>query len=320
MRRPEILMLLLALAPARGTAAESPEAPPLKVNCLKIVGSMLSDAQIWTDHGVRGDVRLQKRAGADQWRVLGKDNAVIARGTREACEAKWRREAAKILLAADKPIVVLVHGLFQTRAKMETIEDYLKQSGKLQVVNFGYASTRGDIESHAAALAEVLSDAPPQSEISFVGHSMGCIVIRKLLAERKENAPWTAKRFVMIGPPNQGAEMARRLSRVEAVRMLLGPGFDELAKSPEQGVGTIPTPSCDFAVIAGASPRWLLNNPLIAGDDDWIVGVDETTLEGAAFRLCVDAHHGSIVHHRETLDATLAFLLSGEAATKFEEE
>lgn len=292
--------------------AEEPEEKAIKVNHLKIAASMLGSAQSWTDQRIAGQYRLQNRTGSNAWRVIDGTGKVEITGSREACDARLTRrlkgDAAKPL---NGEIVVLVHGLFQTRAKMESIETRLKQGGKRQVINFGYASTKNEIEGHAAALREVLRGAAPEAKISFVGHSMGCIVIRALLADLGESK-WKLGRVVMIGPPNQGAEMARRFSASPAVCRLLGPGFEQLAVSDDKPLVAFPAPTCEFAVISGECPKWMLNNPLIKGEDDWIVGVSETRLEGAKCQACVPSHHGEIVHDPKVLDMIERFLNSGE--------
>lgn len=292
--------------------AEAPEVRAVKVNHVRIATMMFSSAQRWTDHRLVGEFRLQNRTGSDAWRLLGTDEKVELTGSRAACEARLKKRTAK---AAAEPIpseiVVLVHGLFQTRATMEPMEMYLKESPKRRVINFGYASTKANIESHAKALEEVLADAGSETKVSFVGHSMGCIVTRALLANHEE-AKWKVGRVVMIGPPNQGAEMARRMVRYPSVKSWLGPGFEQLADPKLEALKTCPAPLCEFAVIAGASPKWMLNNPLIEGEDDWIVGVCETKLEGAKCEACVDSHHGEIVHDERVMEMVDRFLKTGE--------
>lgn len=306
------LLIISVFAHCDFACAETPEVPPVKVDHLKIAVTMFSSAQSWTDHRILGEYRLQNRTGTEAWRLLGPGGRTEISGTRELCERRLvQRAAGKLAEAVQGDVVVLVHGLFQTRATMEPMESYLKQSGKRQVINFGYASTRADIEGHAKSLEEVLHTKGPEAKISFVGHSMGCIVIRAMLANR-EACDWKLGRVVMLGPPNQGAEMARRLVDYRAVRSLLGPGFEQLADPKRETLAALPSPKCEFAVIAGESPKWLLNNPLIKGDDDWIVGVSETRLEGAKCDACVHSHHGNIVHDPEVLEMVDAFLETGK--------
>jgi pimeloyl-ACP methyl ester carboxylesterase len=302
----------MIIASCRNGSAEEPESRTVKVDRVKIAATMFSSAQNWTDLKIAGEYRIQNQTGAAVCRLVGPGGITVCKGTREVCETRFSRlSKATLAKPAAGDVVVLVHGLFQTRATMEPMEAYLKQGGARQVINFGYTSTKADIEGHAKALQEVLRGFDAGTKISFIGHSMGCIVIRAML-DKRDGAAWKLGRVVMLGPPNQGAEMARRLSGIRSVRNLLGPGFEQLADREGQALAEFPAPPCEFAVIAGASPKWLLNNPLIAGEDDWIVGVGETRLEGAKCEACVRSHHGNIVHDLRVMRMVEAFLATGK--------
>ena len=53
----------------------------------------------------------------------------------------------------------------------------------------------------------------------------------------------------------------------------------------------VATPSCEFAIIAGGQGNGEGLNPLITGDDDLVVGVDETKLSGARDFAVVQVFH-----------------------------
>ena len=55
-------------------------------------------------------------------------------------------------------------------------------------------------------------------------------------------------------------------------------------------------------------------NPLIEGDDDGVVGVDEARLDGAAEMVLVDCIHTFLMESEETIAATVRFL-TGESET-----
>ena len=48
---------------------------------------------------------------------------------------------------------------------------------------------RRSISDHARALKEVLENLPSHTELRFVGHSMGNIVVRHLIADLKKDDP-----------------------------------------------------------------------------------------------------------------------------------
>ena len=67
----------------------------------------------------------------------------------------------------------------------------------------------------------------------------------------------------------------------------------------------------EFGVIAGSTRAGQGTNPLVPGDDDLIVGVEETRLPGASDFLIVAASHTFIMDKDEVRQATLSFLQHG---------
>ena len=73
---------------------------------------------------------------------------------------------------------------------------------------------------------------------------------------------------------------------------------------------TSPRPS-PFGVIAGGCGTPAGHNPLIKGDDDLVVTVEETRLPGAADFRTVAARHGHLVSDPLVQQYALSFLTSG---------
>lgn len=67
----------------------------------------------------------------------------------------------------------------------------------------------------------------------------------------------------------------------------------------------------DFGIIAGSTLGGAGGNPLVDGDDDLIVGVEETKLRGATDFLVVPSTHTLLLAKREVRQATLRFLEHG---------
>ncbi len=152
------------------------------------------------------------------------------------------------------------------------------------VLSVGYASTREDIAAHAKALSQVIANLGDEvTELNFVAHSLGNIVIRRYLAEQNDPARrWTPdpriKRIVMVGPPNNGARMAKLVGRSEWFEKITGASGRALAQDWDKLCQSLCTPQCEFGVIAGGRGDGAGYNPLLLGDDDLVIAVEEAKL------------------------------------------
>jgi hypothetical protein len=145
-------------------------------------------------------------------------------------------------------------------------------------------------------------------EIYFVTHSMGGIVTRRVLSS--EHHP-KVKRFVMIGPPNQGAVLADLLLEWWPSQYVTGPAGKQLVTGVEGFAKNAGSPTCEFGVIAGGRGNDKGWNPLIPGDDDGVVGVQNTKLEGMADFIIVRGMHTALMNKPETIKQVLHFLQHG---------
>src|SRR5262245_11806614 len=202
--------------------------------------------------------------------------------------------------------VVLVHGLGRTRRSMRPIARALTRAG-YRVINVGHPSWRhrlpalatGVAEKIEAALAAVATDgasagSPSPSgggRVHLVGHSLGCIIIRWIVAHRR---PPRLGRIVLRRPPNQGARAA------DVVLPFLGWLVRSLPDLTVSGgvARAIPTPA---GVEVG----------VIAGTHDHTVKRHETHLPGETARAEVPYNHMFIMAHRDVQERVVRFLGTG---------
>jgi hypothetical protein len=238
--------------------------------------------QFWTDHTWRDGWRIQQNAVTGHWRLLDQGNVRRTWGSRAACEQMLDRQPLANGPAALHH-VILLHGLFRSAASMQPLAAGLERDKKHRCVLFEYASTRASIAEHAAALREVVEGLPQTVPISFVGHSMGNIVVRHALGDWEragnQNLLDRVHAVVMLGPPNQGAAIARQLAKLPAYRLVAGQGGLELGPKWQQLQAKLATPRCPFGIIAGRLPDGF-TNPLVGEAGDFVVSVDETKLAG----------------------------------------
>ncbi|MBV9772547.1 MAG: hypothetical protein JO040_01270 [Gemmatimonadetes bacterium] len=195
-----------------------------------------------------------------------------------------------------RELVVLVHGLGRSRLSMLPLAWSLERRG-YRVLNWGYSSTSATIPELGAELSRDLAslDGPPPERIHFVGHSLGNIIIRWVVANRP---PEHVGRVVMLAPPNQGSHSADRYA--PWLGWLLRP-LPELRTAPGSTARTIPTPpGVEIGVIAG---RY-----------DGKVSVPETFLPGAKARVVIPAAHTFIMDRRDVGRLVVRFLYTGDFA------
>jgi hypothetical protein len=266
--------------------------------------------QFWTDHRWRNGWRVQQNAVTAHWRLLDPHNIRYGWGSRTACERMLGEHAGP--LAGHPPHhVVLLHGLFRSAASMDGLGTMLEEQRPWQCVPFEYASTRASITDHAAAFREVIKGLPPDATLSFVGHSMGNIVVRHALGDWEaagDHATLTrVKSVVMLGPPNNGAAIARQLSKVPPYEWIAGKGGVELGPEWKAFEAKLATPACPFGIVAGRLPS-VVYNPLVGDVGDFVVSVDETRLPGAAAFLEVNQGHSFLMDDNSVQQAVLNFI------------
>ena len=201
----------------------------------------LGGTQLWTDHVIRGGYRVQRNSLTGHYRLLDESNVRRAWGSRTDVEAVLDEliPATTVSEGDGQPTIVLVHGLMRTSHSMRSMEKALHEAGHENTVRFGYASTRQSIAGDASALREVLEGMPRDATFSFVGHSMGNIVVRHLVGDLQADGDphdilTRCESMVMLGPPNQGAAIARRLSNFGVFRTMVGKGAVELGRDFDQ--------------------------------------------------------------------------------------
>ena len=92
--------------------------------------------------------------------------------------------------------------------------------------------------------------------------------------------------------------------------LVVGPSARQLAREWDEAQKTLATPAFEFGIIAGGFGAAGLN-PLLDGNDDLVVSVNETRLVGATdFRL-VQCRHGGVLNDPLVLQHTASFLKNG---------
>jgi pimeloyl-ACP methyl ester carboxylesterase len=214
--------------------------------------------------------------------------------------------------------VVLLHGIARTSACMNQIERALQNQG-FATLNIDYPARKKDIESlveeirpRIVRLAERTSE-----QVHFVGHSMGCLITRAYIARYR---PERLGRVVMLGPPNQGSEVADLLRGNPLYKRIFGPAGDQLTTRRVQElnrqIGPVDYP---LGIIAGTrsldpiSARLVLPRP-----NDGKVSVARTKIDGMASHLVLPVTHTLTMKNPVVIRETIRFLRHGEFSPQSE--
>lgn len=306
---------LLLTAPIANLPAEEPAGllpgSPVVATLMRLPGRTLGGDQFWADEFIRSGWRIQRNTFSGHYRLLDTDNYRRALGTYDACRARFDELVeAEPISPKSKKAVVLLHGLVRSRDCMIPLGDYLAEKGNYEIVNVSYPSTQADVRAHAASLAKVLDNLEGIEEVNFAAHSLGNLIVRDWLHEhyQSETAKFKLGRFVMLGPPNNGAQLARTLKENRLFSIVAGPSGKQLGEGWDELAKHLDTPCCEFGILAGTAA---IPNPLVEGSDDGIVAVSETKLPGAADFRVLPFHHGNIRNCEVVGDLTLSFLQHG---------
>ncbi len=284
----------------------------------KTLGGVL----MFSDEVVYQNWRIQKHALIGHYRLIDPDDDRHARGTFEHClEELEKIKVEEKLALMPKEVVIVMHGLGATRKWMNGLADYLEEEGGLTVVNVCYPSTMGEVGDHANTLTNVIKHLDGVESISFVAHSMGNIVIRHCLNDLASLPPSeqpniTYGRFVMIAPPNHGAEVADKVTDLKIAKlaeMFAGKAVNQLA--PSKGWPSIEkrlaTPNFEFGILVGGRGDGEGYLDSIPGDDDMLLSVETSKLAGASDFAQVKGVHQTLPRNEQVQSYTLRFLETG---------
>ncbi len=295
----------------------------------------LGGRQLWADVNWYAGWRVQQHVWTGHCRLLDPTNMRRAWGKRPAVEDALRQERRQNELhLSSNHLVVLLHGLGRSRTSMAELQQQLRAAG-YEVMDVGYPSTRRSIAEHAAQLNSLLDQIAASEEvqtISFVTHSLGGMMARAALAVGKPNPGTDAlktaaaadvtpaaepqwrkslqvHRLVMLAPPSGGSSLAQSLKNFLPFQWLAGDSGQQVTLDE---ASRIPVPDCKFGIVAGYRKPGKGWNPLLEGEDDGVVRVEETRLPGAEDFWAVPSLHTFIMEDPIVVAGVLHFLQVGK--------
>lgn len=195
--------------------------------------------------------------------------------------------------------VVLAPGLWMPGAAMGLLAARLSRAGYVTHL-FSYRG-RSSFEANVERLSNFARERP---EAYFVGHSLGGVLIFEMLNRHPEIDVRSA---LLLGAPVRGCFAGRRFGRHRAARWLMG------ACSPlwEEREAQWPR-AAPLGVIAGTRALGLGRAfGRLPGENDGVVCVSETTVNGMAARALVPEGHSMLIVSGRVGRLVEAFLGAG---------
>jgi pimeloyl-ACP methyl ester carboxylesterase len=212
--------------------------------------------------------------------------------------------------AENQEYVILLHGLCRTSRSMVPMERALAATG-YHVLNVDYPSRTAPVEKLSdEAIGRAVADGQKAGavKVHFVTHSLGGILVRSYLS--RHTIP-NLGRVVMLGPPNQGSEVADKLGSWWFFKKLNGPAGNELGTDKNSTPNKLGPANFCLGVIAGdRSINWI-NSLLIPGRDDGKVSVERTKLAGMTDHIVIHTAHPFLMRNRTAIRQTIQFLRAG---------
>jgi pimeloyl-ACP methyl ester carboxylesterase len=201
--------------------------------------------------------------------------------------------------------VVYVHGLWMPGEESLILRHRLAHEFSLELHSFRYSATASRMSEIAERLDTFVRELR-SSVVHFVGHSLGGLVIYRLL-ERFPEQP--AGRVVFLGTPCVGSRAAERAGRFAPVAHLMGQSVvEELLKPQERRWGH----TRQLGIIAGTQSIGV--GQLLASfheDNDGTIAVSETRMPGTTDHLVLPVSHLGLLLSARVAHETGLFLTTG---------
>ena len=201
-----------------------------------------------------------------------------------------------------------MHGLFLPGEESLVLKHYLAEEFALELDWFRYFGASESMSDVIARLAAFVRELGAE-EVHFVGHSLGGLVIYRLLERFPEQPPG---RVVFLGVPSVASRAAQRAGLIGPLAQLMGPNVAEELLRPQERRWTQPRA---LGVIAGNQPIGL--GQFLAHFDeenDGTVAVSETRLPGATDHVVLPVSHLGMLVSAQVARETGHFLTQGRFA------
>lgn len=204
------------------------------------------------------------------------------------------------------PHTILVHGLGRSRFDMFLLKPRLeKLIPSTSVHVFDYQSRKLTIKEIVKQLAVFTDRCTKGSPVSFVGHSLGGLIVRTLDKEHLCSSPLS--RLVTLGTPHNGAAIARFLVKFDLSYKVFGPVLREIGTFD----GTFAPQSVEVGCILGGTKTRVGFYPFAGQDNDGLVLASEALLAQAVDSITIPVLHALMPFSASAATLSASFLTRG---------
>lgn len=211
--------------------------------------------------------------------------------------------------------MVLLHGIARSARSFRKMQAALEAAG--------FVTLNLDYQSRVRPLEALVTDIHPSistfatgidGPIHFVAHSMGGLLARAYIARHQ---PRQLGRVLLLGPPNNGSEIADRFGHLAIYRAFFGPAGQQLATVPDAATRALfAKPDYELGVIAGNRSVYPISSLFLPSPNDGRVSVESTRLDGMADHIVITTAHPLLVRNAQAIAQTIAFLRDGKFSAR----
>jgi pimeloyl-ACP methyl ester carboxylesterase len=213
----------------------------------------------------------------------------------------------------DQEVVVMLHGLWRSVRAMQPMARHFSDHG-YSTLNIPYSSFRHNLDKLVNTVnAEIQPLIDQGKTVHFVTHSLGGVVVKRLLEMLDLSQIEKIGRVVMLAPPHKGSEIVDwlRSSPLRSIKGVLGPA-GEFLSSMQMARHSEEFPSgVEAAVIMGEKSEIPFFRKLLDASNDGIVSVEKGRLFGIKEFKVVDADHTFISSDPRVMELTANFIDHG---------
>ncbi|UDQ97532.1 alpha/beta hydrolase [Lentisphaerota bacterium WC36G] len=197
--------------------------------------------------------------------------------------------SASEVQADSKEVVVLIHGLIRRGSCFKALARKIAKTN-LPCYVYDYDTTLKHIAGHGIDFKEFLVNKVykdyPNAKVNIVSHSLGGIVSRYAINALTEIELQRINKVIMLGPPNQGSDIASLVCKLLPWAKKIILPLEELCSGDDSTIKQVPVLK-DFDIDLA----------IISGKYDWLVKKEYTFLENISYSKHVNSDHSFMMYN-----------------------